>query len=97
MPSFDPLENPPNWNASKYGIGGYWEWNPTRKRTNGEIGSWEWYDNPDELAAYMEQKHQVQKTKKGLTFKKTDLWIMGSVTFATGMILGIILKELIKG
>lgn len=93
----DPLENPPTWNASKYGLGGYWEWQPEKERGNGKFGTWGWFDNPHELAAFQQQQRQKTKEVKGLVFNPSELWTAGSVVFVTGMVLGVILKELIKG
>ena len=93
----NPIATPPNWNGSKYGLAGYWEWQAERDRGNGKLGMWAWFDNANELAAYQQQYQQKTKEVKGLAFKPVDLWIAGSVLFVTGAILGVILKELIKG
>ena len=93
----DPLAMPPNWNASKHGIGGYWEWNPNKDRGKGQMGVWEWYDNPEELAALAQTKKQKPKSYNKLTFSPVELWIAGGALAGAGIVIGIILKELIKG
>ena len=87
----------PNWNASKHGVGGYWEWNPNKDRGKDKKGVWEWYDNPEELAALAQTEKQKSKPYDKLAFSPAELWIIGGVLIGAGIVIGMILKEMIKG
>jgi hypothetical protein len=97
MQTLDPLATPPNWNASKHGVGGYWEWNPDEDRGENRKGAWAWYDNPEELAALAQTQKQKTKSYDKLAFTPVDLWIIGGALIGTGIVIGIILIGIVKG